>query len=1129
MPNYLATAGTQSPYVTLRDPNNNYAAVTTGWTFSTYGYGCDISPDGKYLAVSGTFTGKLRVFDLSTFAEVTLTSPPTSYNVYCCRFSADSQYLLYIAYTATAVQVLRIYNTSDWSLYKSDYSGLAGITSYGCAWYPSNLFICVVSQSGSPYMRVINTSTWGYVLNVTATAHYDCDFSADGVWLAVGCGSPYLNVYKYTTSWATQTVSVKPTANVVGVRFSPDSQYLACGSLSSPYFWLYETTTWTQVTVPSVSTTCRGLAWLPDSSKLYITGPVSQALKILDIATMTWDDTSGYSNVDGWKLGWGGPETRDCELNSHAVFSPNINIKMDSDVFQGLAVVQEGVQYSNFSGNGTSILMYRKGPDDKYYYMREILPPYYVDTGSTWHWAYFAPGGRQLWGLPNRDPNLVKSIRADGFYDDPLTEQDPEQLLHKPNPLSWYSIWDLSVSNDGKWMFCQIGDETGTNKINAFYFDGSTWTDFGSTTTDIIELRGYAMCQVSPNGEYLVVCGDATYNSSPFVWVYQNEKDPPDFTFTEMTTEASSGSFNTAYGMRIAWHPDSTMFFLNGYVFEWNSSTSTWEIAASGIDDNPIILAQFSPDGEYLVTVLEWTRFQVYEVATWTRKQYVTIGVNTIESVCWDDTSRNVFVGLDGSTGDCLRQYAWNPTSSTLTQVTSSDFSLPLAAVTSVVHTSPLISVDLETPLQMILKQEAFSPNANFNLEMGITKEVGYFTTGNFFNVFRSTFFDEPSKAKAYFAPNLTFTLSIPIGPFTMANERFNLNLPFIEREVGYFYHQYAFLCSRAIYEEIIVLINNERVTAGVGIVRLDYRIQAACIRHVEDMAANRFLSHDGSDGSTFEERLEDANYIMYLCVELLSQGVVANTAQQYVDAWMANEEAAANIVLADYDDVGCYSLTNEYGEVYVCLALCKWHPQYTAVEVNPFTFTESFTSYSPILSMSDDAYNNFIAGYNLSNVIRYKVVLGEYEIKGITSIAYKMKETLANIDVTAIFSDNDMDSITDNASEALRVYQIINGLDLPLLVIESDFDEFSLDESDPQTITLSAHRETRHYTSTADLLRVKSNSRKNGKRIVTSSFPNFFVKPGFILNYGEEQIEIEEIDIRITDTSTVMDITVAE
>ncbi|WP_345627865.1 CAP domain-containing protein [Rugosimonospora acidiphila] len=92
---------------------------------------------------------------------------------------------------------------------------------------------------------------------------------------------------------------------------------------------------------------------------------------------------------------------------------------------------------------------------------------------------------------------------------------------------------------------------------------------------------------------------------------------------------------------------------------------------------------------------------------------------------------------------------------------------------------------------------------------------------------------------------------------------------------------------------ELIKLTNQARTKAGCHTVKTDSHLRSAARGHSADMAAKGFLSHAGSDKSTFADRIRKAGYRHPLS-ENIGKGYV--TAQQAITAWLANKGEAANI-----------------------------------------------------------------------------------------------------------------------------------------------------------------------------------------------------------------------------------------
>jgi uncharacterized protein YkwD len=86
---------------------------------------------------------------------------------------------------------------------------------------------------------------------------------------------------------------------------------------------------------------------------------------------------------------------------------------------------------------------------------------------------------------------------------------------------------------------------------------------------------------------------------------------------------------------------------------------------------------------------------------------------------------------------------------------------------------------------------------------------------------------------------------------------------------------------------EIHNAINDRRAERGLS--QLDYDAELATIaqNHSDDMATNDFLSHTGSDGSTMEDRYQQAGYD---CQVPTGNGGYATGAENVAQTWYRTE-----------------------------------------------------------------------------------------------------------------------------------------------------------------------------------------------------------------------------------------------
>ncbi len=110
--------------------------------------------------------------------------------------------------------------------------------------------------------------------------------------------------------------------------------------------------------------------------------------------------------------------------------------------------------------------------------------------------------------------------------------------------------------------------------------------------------------------------------------------------------------------------------------------------------------------------------------------------------------------------------------------------------------------------------------------------------------------------------------------------------------------------------EATLCLVNAERTDRGLGVLRVHTELQRAAIGYAGDMVARSFFSHTGRDGSQLADRIRAAGYLdgggQWTVGENLAWGTgELGTPNAIVHAWMASAGHRANILRADYREVG--------------------------------------------------------------------------------------------------------------------------------------------------------------------------------------------------------------------------------
>jgi uncharacterized protein YkwD len=101
----------------------------------------------------------------------------------------------------------------------------------------------------------------------------------------------------------------------------------------------------------------------------------------------------------------------------------------------------------------------------------------------------------------------------------------------------------------------------------------------------------------------------------------------------------------------------------------------------------------------------------------------------------------------------------------------------------------------------------------------------------------------------------------------------------------------------------LLTLVNAERQRVGVAPLRLNDKLTAAAQRHAQDMATNRNLSHQGSDGSTMRSRIDDTGYDWMAIGENVAMGQTSPEA--VMQSWMNSAGHRRNILNPDFQELG--------------------------------------------------------------------------------------------------------------------------------------------------------------------------------------------------------------------------------
>jgi hypothetical protein len=131
---------------------------------------------------------------------------------------------------------------------------------------------------------------------------------------------------------------------------------------------------------------------------------------------------------------------------------------------------------------------------------------------------------------------------------------------------------------------------------------------------------------------------------------------------------------------------------------------------------------------------------------------------------------------------------------------------------------------------------------------------------------------------------------------------------------------------------EVVERVNALRAqggTCGVGgtaqsfppsrALRVDSKLVAAARGHADDMAARNYVAHEGIDGRTPFERMEDTGYTGFAGGENIAAG--QTTPAEVVEGWRLSPGHCRNLYEPRFNEVGVgytFALGNRYGHYWV-------------------------------------------------------------------------------------------------------------------------------------------------------------------------------------------------------------------
>ncbi|MBW4532315.1 MAG: CAP domain-containing protein [Pleurocapsa minor HA4230-MV1] len=114
---------------------------------------------------------------------------------------------------------------------------------------------------------------------------------------------------------------------------------------------------------------------------------------------------------------------------------------------------------------------------------------------------------------------------------------------------------------------------------------------------------------------------------------------------------------------------------------------------------------------------------------------------------------------------------------------------------------------------------------------------------------------------------------------------------------------------------QILELVNKERAKVGIDPLQLNEQLDRAADLHAQDQANTDTLSHTGSNGSNFDERILDAGYQYSTIGENVAVGYA--DAETVVTGWMGSDGHRENILNPAFEELGVGYSVGDNGSAY--------------------------------------------------------------------------------------------------------------------------------------------------------------------------------------------------------------------
>jgi uncharacterized protein YkwD len=113
-----------------------------------------------------------------------------------------------------------------------------------------------------------------------------------------------------------------------------------------------------------------------------------------------------------------------------------------------------------------------------------------------------------------------------------------------------------------------------------------------------------------------------------------------------------------------------------------------------------------------------------------------------------------------------------------------------------------------------------------------------------------------------------------------------------------------------ALANAALCLVNQERTSRGLRPLKSNRHLSQAASRHVRDMVARGYFSHDSMNGASFVDRIRKAGYVRARALPSLGEDLAwgsgtLGTPREIVESWMESPGHRANILNRRFRQAG--------------------------------------------------------------------------------------------------------------------------------------------------------------------------------------------------------------------------------